>query len=142
MIIFKKPTIVIRYDTERAMLCQKWIGYTPVEDFREAIDTTFNFMHEKKVCRVLSDITEQKVVAPHEQDYIKTAAAEFYHKNNNLKIAFITNPKSVAMACASRYNKTLVSEIKRDVNNFFACEEDALSWLMCESVQNSAENNS
>ncbi len=141
MIIFKKPTIVISYDTERAMLCQKWIGFTPAQDFKEAIDTTFNFMYEKKICRVLSDITEQKVVAPHEQDYIKTAVADFFYKNNNLKIAFVTNPKSVAMACASRYNKNLVNEIKTNVNSFFGCEVDALSWLLSESIPNNAENN-
>lgn len=130
MIILSKPTIVISYDRDRAMLYQKWTGYTPADDFRMAVDVTFKFMAAENICRVLSDITEQKVVAPHEQNYTKNAAAEFYYKNNNLKIAFITHPKSVAMACASRYNKALVSEIGKNVNHFFDCEDDALSWLL------------
>ncbi len=130
MIIFSKPTIVISYDRERAMLYQKWTGYSPGEDFREAVDISFAFMSENNVFRVLSDITEQKVVSPHEQDYTKNAAADFYYKHNNLKIAFITDPKSVAMACASRYNKALIREIGDEINSFFICEEDALDWLL------------
>lgn len=130
MIIFKKPTIVITYDKDRGMICQKWTGYTPPEDFREAVDASFNFLAENTLCRALSDITEQRVIAPHEQDYIKNAAVEFYSKNNNLRIAFITNPKSVAMACVSRYNKALIREIGDEIINFFACEVDALKWLL------------
>ena len=130
MIIFNKPTIVITYDSDRAMLYQKWTGYTPPDDFRGAVDAAFEFMSVKNICRVLSDITLQKVVAPHEQDYTKKAAAEFYYKNSNLKIAFITHPKSVAMACASRYNKALIHEIGNEINHFFDCEENALSWLL------------
>lgn len=130
MIIFKKPTIVITYDVDRAMLYQKWTGYSPPEDFRDAVDATFSFLSEKELCRVLSDITGQKVVSPHEQEYTKNAAAEHYYKNNKLKIAFITDPKSVAMACASRYNKALIKEIGDEINSFFICEEDALEWLL------------
>ena len=130
MIIFEKPTVVITYDRDRAMVCQKWTGYTPPEDFREAVDSTFNFLSEKALSRVLSDITRQKVVSPHEQDYTKDAAAAYYCKNNNLRIAFITEPKSVAMACASRYNSALIREIRDEINSFFVCEEDALGWLL------------
>jgi hypothetical protein len=130
MIILEEPTIVITYDRDRAMLHQKWTGYTPGKDFRDAVDLTFQFMAEKKLYKVLSDITEQKIISPHDQDYTKTAAAEYYNKTGNLKIAFITKPKSIAMACVSRYNKALVSEIGININNFFDCEEKALAWLL------------
>lgn len=133
MIIFSKPTVVVTYDKDRAVLFIKWIGYTPGEDFRSAIDTSFEFMSKENIYRILSDIKEQRVVSPHEQDYTKNAVLKFYTSNDLLKIAFITNPKSVAAACFHRYNKAVVGEISADINKFFSCEEDALSWLSTNS---------
>ena len=130
MIIFNEPTVIITYDKDRAMLRQKWIGYTPAADFRKAVNTTFEFLSENKIYRILSDITHQKVVSPREQEYTKNAAAEYFRETGNLKIAFITNPGSVATACASRYNRTLIDEIGININSFFDCEEKALTWLM------------
>lgn len=129
MIILEEPTIVITYDRDRAMLHQKWAGYTPGINFRNAVDLTFEFMAEKKLYKVLSDITEQKIVSPREQDYTKTAVAKYYNETGSLKIAFVTKPRSIALACVSRYNKTLISE-GININNFFDCEEKALTWLL------------
>ncbi len=129
MIIFNEPTVIITYDKDRAMLRQKWVGYTPAADLRKAVNATFEFLSENKLYRILSDITQQKVVSPREQDYTKNAAAEYYRETGNLKIAFITNPGSVAMA-ASRYNRTLTEEIGININSFFDCEDKALMWLL------------
>jgi len=130
MILYTKPTVIITYDDDKTLFYLKWIGFTPGKEFREIIDITFEFMLKENIYRILSDIKEQKVVAPQEQDYFKDAALRFYRKTGKLKIAFITDQKSLAFTCAQRYNRAVLSEIGLDINRFFDCEEDALSWLM------------
>lgn len=134
MIIFNKPTVVISYDRERAMLCLRWKGYTPGGEFREAVDAAFEFMTREKIFRILSDVKEQRVVSPNEQDYTKEYAIKIYKETGMLKIAFITRPESLVIACVQRYNRSILKETGIEMSRFFECEEDALTWLMDEGI--------
>lgn len=89
MIIYSSSTIVITYDRDRSIITQKWTGYTPSLIFREAVDATFEFMKKHDLYKIISDIREQKVVAPREQEYAKDSAINFYRQNENLRIAIV-----------------------------------------------------
>lgn len=129
MIVYSSPTVVISYDREKAMLCQKWEGFSTSEIFKKAVDATFEFMKKENIHLILSDIREQKVVAPREQEYIKNRALSFFHENKKLKIAIVGYSKSVAFACAQRYDRSLSNEVDAEINRFFEDIDDALSWL-------------
>lgn len=132
MIIYSSSTIVITYDRDSSIIAQKWTGYTPSLVFREAIDKTFEFMKKNDLYRIISDIREQKVVAPREQEYAKDSAINFYRQNENLRIAIVAENNSIVMACAQRYNKSVRNEVSDEINRFFEDSADAMSWLMCE----------
>lgn len=129
MIVYSSPTVVISYDREKTMLFQKWEGFSTAEIFRKAMDVSFEFMKKENIHLVLSDIREQKVVAPREQEYIKNLALSFFQERKKLKIGIVGHSTSVVMACAQRYDRSLLREVDTEINRFFENIDDALSWL-------------
>ena len=129
MLIYTTPTVVISYDREKAVLCQKWEGFSTSEIFRKAGEITFEFMKKENIHLILSDIREQKVVAPKEQEYIKNLALNFFQEREKLKIAIVGHHTSVVMACAQRYDRSLSKEVDAEINRFFEDIDEALSWL-------------
>ena len=129
MVIYSAPTVVISYDRGKSVLFQKWEGFATSEIFRKAMEVTFEFMSKENINLILSDIREQKVVAPREQEYTKNLALEFLHERKNLKVAIVGRINSVVMACAQRYDRSLAAEVKEEVNRFFDDIDEALLWL-------------
>ena len=132
MIIYSSPTIVITCDRDRSIIQQKWTGFTPSEIFREALDATFAYMKNHDIYKIISDIKEQKVVAPREQEYVKNLSHQFLREKGNFKIAFIAEPRSLAEVCVKRYTMSLKAEVSFEINRFFEDADSAMSWLESE----------
>ncbi len=140
MIVYSAPTVVISYDRGKAVLCQKWKGFSSSEIFRKAMDISFEFMIKENIHLILSDIRDQKVVAPKEQDYTKNLAIKFFQEKRKLKVAIVAQVNSVVLACARRYARSLSGEVDVEVNRFFEDIDEALSWLTQKSEQHWMES--
>jgi len=139
MIIYNSSTIVITYDRDRSIIKQKWTGFTPSRIFMEAIDATFEFMKNYEIYKIISDIKEQKVVAPREQEYVKNLSHQFLREKGNFKIAFIAEPRSLAEVCVKRYAMSLKAEVSLEINRFFEDADSAMSWLESEENRTNRE---
>lgn len=129
MIVYSAPTVVISYDRGKAILCQKWEGFSTSEIFRKAMDISFEFMVKENIHLLLSDIRKQKVVAPKEQDYTKNLVLKFFQERKKLKVAIVAQLNSVVLACARRYDRSLSGEVDAEINRFFHNTDEALEWL-------------
>jgi Leu/Phe-tRNA-protein transferase len=141
MIVYSAPTVVISYDSGKALLCQKWEGFSSSEILRKAMNASFEFMVKENIHLILSDIRKQKVVAPREQEYTKNLALKFFQERKKLKVAIVGQFNSVVMACARRYDRSLSGEIDAEVNRFFEDIDEALSWLTRKMDQHDMGNN-
>jgi len=129
MIIFSAPTVSVRYDTERSLIIIKWHGFTVKDTFRTAVDITLDYMQKENLSLIFSDITEQKVVSPAQQEYAKDKVTEFYRRTGAFKCAFLTADMSVSMACAARYSKLIYRDLDHELIRLFFSEDQALEWL-------------
>lgn len=132
MIIFDEPTVSVRHDTERSLLIIKWRGFTLKDTFRKVVDITMDYMLKEKLSLVLSDIVEQKIVSPVQQEYAKDKVLEFYRITGAFKCAFLTTDMSVSMACAARYSKLIYQDLDHELIRLFFSEQQALEWLFTE----------
>ena len=132
MIIYDEPTVSVRYDTERSLIIIKWRGFTLKDTFRQVVDITMDYMLKENIKLILSDIIEQKVVSPVEQDYAKNKVLQFYRETGAFKCAFLTADMSVSMACAARYSRLIYSDLGNELVRLFFSEKKALEWLFAE----------
>lgn len=129
MIIYNAPTVSVRHDTERSLVILKWHGFTVKDTFHKAVDITLDYMLKEKLSLIFSDIIEQKVVPPSQQEYAKNKVLEFYRATGAFKCAFLTTDMSVSMACASRYSKLIYRDLDHELIRLFFSEQQALEWL-------------
>lgn len=130
MIVHECDTALIRHKKEKNYLYIKWRNYTLASDYHRIADIKFSYMMKNNVKLLLSDITEQKVVAPAEQEYARDRVINLHDSIGDYRHAIIINPRSIAAACAFSY-KTMVNDaLNREIIRMFESENDALQWLL------------
>ncbi|HPJ43114.1 MAG TPA: hypothetical protein PLY21_12380 [Spirochaetota bacterium] len=130
MIVHECDTAVIMHKKDKNYLYIKWQSYTLASDYHKIADTKFNYMIKHKIKLLLSDITEQKVVAPAEQEYARDRVIHFHDSMGDYRHAIIINPRSIAAACAFSY-KTMVNDtLNKEIIRMFESEKEALEWLL------------
>ncbi len=132
ILIFEKPYIRILHDAENGILFQTWQGFCRSKEFRNAIDFSMNFLEEKGLYRIISDVREQRIVSPGDQDYVKEKVARFIQKNGRFKMAFVVVGNSIPATCVKRYDKTITKEISEELNRMFATVAEAREWILHE----------
>lgn len=132
MILLNTPYVTITLDKEKGYLHQKWIGFSSSRDFRRAIDFSMNTLGEIDFYKIISDVTEQKLVPPSEQEYVKKKVITFLEKNSRFRIAFITREESIVETCVNLYDRSLRGEKVDGVNKFFNSLKDAEEWIIKE----------
>ncbi len=132
MILLKTPYVTITLDKEKGYLHQKWTGFSSSRDFRRAIDFSMNTLGEIDFYKIISDVTEQKLVPPPEQEYVKEQVISFLEKNNRFRLAFVIREKTVVETCVSFYDKSLKIENVDGVNKFFNSLKEAEEWIIKE----------
>jgi hypothetical protein len=86
-------------------------------------------MLKEKLSLIFSDIIEQKVVPPSQQEYAKNKVLEFYRATGAFKCAFLTTDMSVSMACASRYSKLIYRDLDHELIRLFFSEQLAVQKI-------------
>jgi len=132
MILLNTPYVTITLDKEKGYLHQKWTGFSSSRDFRRAIDFSMNTLGEIDFYKIISDVTEQKLVPPTEQEYVKNKVLAFLDSNDRFRLAFITREESVIETCTSLYDKSFKNENVDGVNKSFRTLEDAEEWIIKE----------
>lgn len=95
MILLRNPYITISLLEAEGYIHQKWTGFCPSRNFRRAIDITMDALHEYDMNKILSDVTEQKVVSPDDQEYTKQNIIDFLQEHDRVKLAFVTDKNSI-----------------------------------------------
>jgi len=130
MVLLERKHITIILNKEKEFLCQKWKGFVPATEFRRAIDFSMDTLDACGFYRIISDITEQKVVSPREQEYVRDEVINFLEKNKRFRLAFIVKDNSVIETCARLYDRMLKEKNLEGVNRFFASPAEAEEWLL------------
>ena len=126
MIVFSMNTVVITYDAADRILMQKWIGFSPSETFRLAIDKTVDFVRSHHVMGILNDTYEQGAVAPEDGLYAANVMPDLF-QNGLRGMAIIAPQKSTTRLAIDRFQKNS-TEAEEKVRTFVDLEE-ALVWL-------------
>lgn len=130
MVLLDRKHITIILNKEKEFLYQKWKGFVPATEFRRAIDFSMDTLEACGYYRIISDITEQKVVSPSEQKYVTDEVIEFLERNKSFRLAFVVNNNTVIETCARLYDRMLEEKNLKDVNRFFASPVEAEEWLL------------
>lgn len=130
MIIYNKPTVTITYVSDMEYIHVLWKEYTLSSEFHKAIDFMFDFMLRENLYRLLSNITEQSVVSPGDQDYTRNKTIQFVNSAGRFKSAFVVRPKSPSTYGAMRFSRLLLKETGLELNRLFESEEEAVEWLI------------
>ncbi len=136
MNIYEHRNVFVYYDSELEAVCQTWQGFCPGLIFRDAVQHTLEFMKNSSSRSILSDITEQRVVSPFDQEYADVIFSDFIREFSLAQIAFISREKSVVRACAGRFERLVKKKFGPDTINFFTKTSDALYWLSVNEVNN------
>lgn len=129
MVIFQKDYVTITLIEEKGYLYQEWSGFCSSSSFRAAIDLSMETLKKNNCHKIISDIREQKVVPPRDQEYVKMKMMEFKKTDNLIKMAFIARKKSVIRTCARLYTRSLPGEQRDSMSMIFETFDDALSWI-------------
>lgn len=126
MVVFSMDTVVITYDVADKILMQKWIGFSPSETFRLAIDKTVDFVRSHPVRGIFNDTYEQDSIAPEDGLYAANVMPELFQ--NGLKGMAIRTPQEPATKLVvNRFQKnSMASNAKVRA---FSDSEDAMDWL-------------
>lgn len=123
-VVLDCSNIIITYDPARKRLFQTWKGYLTVEEFIRAIDVTLDYFRRFDINTILSDTTDQAVLAKEGSDYAAAVTPELEALGLK-KVAFVL-PKSF-------FAKLAVEDFTRNTRNHlvnhFLSREEANEWL-------------
>ncbi|AHM59978.1 hypothetical protein D770_08575 [Flammeovirgaceae bacterium 311] len=123
-VVLDSANINICYDPARKRLYQTWKGYLSVEEFIIAIDISLEYFRKHDINSILSDTTDQAVLAKEGSDYAARVTQEMV-KLGLEKIAFVM-PKSF-------FAKLAVEDYTRNTHGrmvgHFSTREEADNWL-------------
>lgn len=129
MIFYQTEFVSVSYNSELMFVYQKWTGFCPDNVFREAIDETFNFMKINNIRKIIADTSEQSIVGPGSQDYVKMKVLEFIESHKELRTAYILQKRSRVRISLQRYLWLIKKEIKDEfffISDSFA---EAVEWI-------------
>jgi hypothetical protein len=129
MIIYKSDNVLLRYNSGLNYVYQEWTGFCPCNVFREAVDRTFEFLNDNNIYKIIADTSEQRVVCPCDQDYVKNRVLEFIAVHKKFRSAYILREKSRVKPSLSHYSWMLKRETDENVLQFFNSLPDAVEWI-------------
>jgi len=122
--LFKTENAELIYDEEKNTLYQRWIGFSGLEPFMEAIDKAVEISEQYKVDYILSDTREQAVVKKEGTDYAASVMPKLVKKGLK-KMAFLM-PESIFTKISVQ---SFTKESHSDIIKHFIDEKEALDWL-------------
>lgn len=122
--VFDTTFATILMDLENQMLIQTWKGFAKVDEFKQAIDVSVSCFKNHSLSYILSDTTQQAVLAIEGSNYAAAVMPELI-ANGLKKIAFILPISSFTkLSVDNFYKKSGQANI-----GHFAGREEALAWL-------------
>ncbi|WP_224998008.1 hypothetical protein [Cesiribacter sp. SM1] len=123
-VVLDKQNVNICYDKSRKRLYQTWKGYLTVDEFVAAIDLSVEYFRQYDINTILSDTTDQAVLAKEGAEHAASVMPELI--KNGLKRAAFVLPKSffAKLAVEEFTNRTDPQLI-----GHFASREEAEDWL-------------
>lgn len=100
-----------------------------MKEFRDAIDFTMDFIGTKGLFCILSDVTEQRVVDPGGQEYVKMRVDEFIARHGRLRLAFLVAHNMIAGICVNRFSGLVQRSMDSEVVRQFTTYDDAVGLL-------------
>ncbi len=123
--ILDTPYAKISYDPKTERLYQTWIGYASVEQFKAAIDITVAFFRtNNNVTSILSDTTEQAVLAREGSDYAASVMPDLIQFGLK-KVAFILPVSSFTKLALENF----IRQNKDGYTGHFPTRAEAEAWL-------------
>jgi hypothetical protein len=129
MILLKKKYVLISLNREQGYLYQKWKGFSLSPFFREAIDFSMNILEENSYYKIISNVTEQDLLPPRDQEYVKKRVIDFLKVHEAFRLAFITRENSIIDLCTKFYDRSLRREKVNGINRSFNDLKSAEEWL-------------
>jgi hypothetical protein len=123
--VLEKPNAVITIDAENGILHQKWIGFIKVEDFCRAIDLSVECFRNYPLSYILSDTSDQAVLAKEGSDYAASVMPDLM-QHGLKKIAFVLPRSTFTKLSVENFMRNSAQSV---VGNF-ASREEALTWLL------------
>ena len=134
MLIFQRQYVTITIINDLNAVHQKWRGFCTIQEFTEAIDISFEALSRCRLSNIISDVSEQRVVAPAGQDYVRKKVNNFIADNYPILVAFILRKKSIVRKCVQRYIRKTETGFNFTVNDCFFSFEDAAEWLRSQKL--------
>ncbi len=132
MIVYECNTAKIEYCEDHQYLYTKWSNFTSSSEFHEIIDFRIDFMLKNNIYRLLSDVTEHRVIGPSDQEFDKDITVFAYYILGNYKNALIIKPRSAASGSAFRYRRMVNDAVNKEIIQLFETEDKAMEWLLSE----------
>lgn len=123
--VLDKPYAHITADAANKVLYQKWIGYVSVNDFKAAIDVSVDCFREQPLQYILSDTTDQAVLAKEGSDYAASVMPELISLGLK-KIAFVLPKSNFTQLSVNNFVKATDQQIV----SYFPSREEAEAWLL------------
>jgi len=130
MLLLRKSYIEISINIEAGYLYQKWKGYCRNNDFIKIIDFSMSSLEKYNIHKIINDVSEQHVVSPKNQNYVKNSILNFYIKNKKFKMAFIIKKNTINDRCVESHNNSLNKEINEKITQTYLNIEDAKKWIL------------
>lgn len=123
MVVFKNSNIEILYLPEKKQIIQIWKSYISSSDFREAIDSTVEFVGKNDVDSIISDTTLQNAIKPEDSEYAANVLPLLF---KNIKLMAFVLPKDIFTKMALKK----FSNIKKNNKvQYFNEIEEAKLWI-------------
>lgn len=123
-LVLNNHNVVITYDKDKKRLYQTWIGYLSVEEFSKAIDISVECFRKYNINTILSDTTDQAVLAKEGSDYAASVMPELV-KHGLKKVAFVLPKSTFTRLSVENFTN---STQEGYVGHFFSRQE-AEDWL-------------
>lgn len=123
--VLDKPYANITIDAANKVLYQKWNGYVNVPDFKAAIDVSVDCFREQQLHYILSDTTDQAVLAKEGSDYAASVMPELIRLGLK-KVAFVLPKSNFTKLSVDNFTKATDQRFVR----YFPSREEAEKWLL------------
>jgi hypothetical protein len=123
-VVLEKHNVTIIYDGSRKRLYQTWNGYLTVNEFVAAIDLSVAYFREYGIETILSDTTNQAVLAKDGAEYAVSVMPALI-ENGLKRVAFVLPKSFFAKLAVEEFTKNTESQLV----GHFASREEAEEWL-------------
>ena len=122
--ILDTPYAYFYIDPEKAIIYQIWKGYATVENFTAAIDLTVACFRKYDLQYIVSDTTDQAVLAKEGSDYAASVMPELISLGLK-KVAFVLPKSSFTKHSVNNFTKASDKELI----GHFATRPEAEAWI-------------